>query len=291
MLTIDQWREQGECLDYRSHQVFYRAGGCADAPVLLLIHGFPTCSWDWHKVWDALAPHFHLVALDLIGFGFSDKPRHHDYSIRDQAQLCLALLDHLNLDRVHLFAHDYGDTVAQELMALAGEGGFPHIESVVLLNGGLFPETHHALLVQKLLMSPVGFLVSKLFSFRKFKRNMDAICAVNIDAGELETYWHLMNHNNGLAVIPKLIRYMQERRDNRERWVGALQQAGYPVGLINGIDDPISGGHMVERYRQIVSEDDIVELAGVGHYPQVEAPGAVLEVAFAFWQGHHLLPS
>ena len=291
MLTIDQWHEQGECLDYRSHQVFYRAGGCADAPVLLLIHGFPTCSWDWHKVWDTLAPHFHLVTLDLIGFGFSDKPRHYDYSIRDQAQLCLALLRHLNLDRAHLFAHDYGDTVAQELMALAGEGGFPHIESVVLLNGGLFPETHHALLVQKLLMSPVGVLVSKLFSFSKFKRNMDAICAVNIDAGELEIYWHLMNHNNGIAVIPKLIRYMQERRDNRERWVGALQQASYPVGLINGIDDPISGGHMVERYRQIVSEDDIVELAGVGHYPQVEAPGAVLEAAFAFWQGHHLLPS
>ncbi|RMH16697.1 MAG: alpha/beta fold hydrolase, partial [Gemmatimonadetes bacterium] len=49
--------------------MFYRVGGPADAPALVLIHGFPTASWDWHLLWPKLAERFRLLAFDLIGYG------------------------------------------------------------------------------------------------------------------------------------------------------------------------------------------------------------------------------
>ena len=89
--------------------------------------------------------------------------------------------------------------------------------------------------------------------------------------------WTLVIERDGLAVLPQLIGYMKERREHRERWVGALVHAGVPVRLIDGLADPISGAHMVARYRQLVPRPDVIELAGVGHYPQLEAPEAVLD--------------
>ena len=78
---------------------------------------------------------------------------------------------------------------------------------------------------------------------------------------------------------------MEERRRHRERWVGALRDAagrGIPVRLIDGTEDPVSGGHMVARYRELIPDPDVVELAGVGHYPQTEAPDAVIDAARPF---------
>lgn len=80
-------------------------------------HGFPTASWDWHKLWPEFVKHYRVIALDMIGFGFSDKPINYHYSIGDQADLQQALLTSLGISSIHLLAHDYGDTVAQELLA------------------------------------------------------------------------------------------------------------------------------------------------------------------------------
>jgi pimeloyl-ACP methyl ester carboxylesterase len=84
--------------------------------------------------------------------------------------------------------------------------------------------------------------------------------------------------------MPKLIRYMVERRQFRERWVGALQNSNIPLRLIDGLDDPVSGAHMVARYRELIADADVVELEGIGHYPQLEAPEQVLR-AFLSWAG------
>jgi pimeloyl-ACP methyl ester carboxylesterase len=110
------WKNKGKYFLYKNkHRIFYRREG--SGPVLLLLHGFPTASWDWHKIWPSLKEDFELVAPDFMGFGFSDKPLRYQYGILDQADLVEQLLDHLQLREVHILAHDYGDTVAQELLA------------------------------------------------------------------------------------------------------------------------------------------------------------------------------
>jgi len=79
----------------------------------------------------------------------------------------------------------------------------------------------------------------------------------------------------------ELIGYMAERRRHRERWVGALQATSVPLRLINGPEDPVSGAHMVERYRELVPAPDVVLLPGIGHYPQVEDPAGVADAFHA----------
>ncbi|MCB0571640.1 MAG: alpha/beta fold hydrolase, partial [Phaeodactylibacter sp.] len=82
-MELNEWQKAGRSFRYGQHRVFYREEGRGEA--LLLLHGFPTASWDWHKLWEPLSEQFHLIAPDFIGFGFSDKPRPYPYSIRDQA--------------------------------------------------------------------------------------------------------------------------------------------------------------------------------------------------------------
>ncbi len=227
-------------------------------------------------MWQSLSERFNLVAVDMLGFGFSSKPTNAHYSIFFQADVQHALLDHLGIKDFSILAHDYGDTVAQEM--LARDKNQQHIKQVFLLNGGLFPETHRALFIQKLMLSKLGFLTPYFVNKGAFLRSFHRICAKPLNDTELDDIWTLLKHNNGVKVMPKLIGYMRERRLNRERWVGILEETQTPLVLINGSDDPISGSHMVARYRELVSNPKVYELAGVGHYPQLEAPREVFQI-------------
>lgn len=288
----EAWREACLAYAHRGHTIFYRQGGpdAHASTALVLIHGFPTSSWDWAKVWRPLCEAFpRVIAPDMIGFGYSAKPRDYRYSILDQADLHENLLAHLRVERYHILAHDYGDTVAQELLARheerrASMDSSLAIESCVFLNGGLFPEVHRARPVQKLLLTPLGPLLGRFMSQEKFDRGFSEIFGRKTQPtpNELRDFWRLIRHEDGHRILHKLIRYLPERRAHRERWVGVLQKTTVPLRLINGPDDPVSGAHMVARYRELVPHADAVTLPGVGHYPQVEFPEGVLTEFFAF---------
>ena len=272
-------------MDYAGQRIFMRVGGPEGAPALVLIHGFPTASWDWEALWPALAQRYRLYTLDLVGFGFSAKPVDYRYSLRDQARLVESMLALERVRAYHVLAHDYGDSVAQELLARQGEAGDrPLLLSVAFLNGGLFPETHRPVLIQKLLLSPLGPLVGRLATRDRLADNMRRIfgAATQPDAALIDAFWELMCANGGRAIAHKLIRYITERREQRARWVSALQDSRIPLKLIDGAADPVSGAHMAARYRELVPHPDITLLDAVGHYPQIEAPDAVLDAYLAF---------
>ena len=287
-IELDAWQGLGRRYSHRGHGIFYADRGAGEA--LLLIHGFPTASWDWHKQWPALTGRFRCIAPDMIGFGLSDKPKRHDYRIVDQADLHEGLMAELGIHRFHILAHDYGDSVAQELLARdidrRATGAPGRIASVCLLNGGLFPETHHARPIQKALIGPFGWLLVRLLSEKAFRQNMRAVFGPDTQPSdaELATFWELASRQRGTRIYHKLIRYMQDRREHRERWVGALQQAPVPLRLIDGLADPVSGAHMVARYRELVPQPDVVAL-DCGHYPQIEAPQEVLDAVLSFLDG------
>jgi pimeloyl-ACP methyl ester carboxylesterase len=262
-----------------------RDAGPREAQTLLLIHGFPTSSWDFEGIWSALAERFHVLTLDLMGFGHSAKPTEYDYALVDQASLCEFCLTHEGILQYHVLAHDYGDSVAQELLARQQESGeSPRLLSVAFLNGGLFPETHRRFLIQRLLLSPLGPWIAKRSSRATLARSMRRLFgpATQPDEELIDGFWSLMTTHNGQAIIHKLIRYMIERREQRARWVGALQRASIPLKLIAGAADPISGAHMAARYRELVPFPDVALLDGIGHYPQIEAPEAVLAAYLEF---------
>ena len=290
MNRLDIWHRAGRSFNWNGHRIFYRESGRGEA--LLLLHGFPTASWDWHKVWPTLEGRFHLIAPDFLGFGFSNKPRKFNYTIACQADMVEELVGCLGIRNFHILAHDYGDTAAQELLARHNnkEGCFGEglaIQSLCLLNGGLFPEAHQPRLVQYLMASPIGRFLSPFLSKRTLARNFNAIFGPDTPPAEMEVdeFWSLITHNQGKKVMHLLIRYMAERRTFRERWVGALQQATIPIRLVDGAADPISGRHLGERYLQLIPDPDVVFLEGIGHYPQTEAPELILQHFLEFVEG------
>ncbi|APR81735.1 Hydrolase, alpha/beta fold family protein [Minicystis rosea] len=285
--AFEAWRREGRTYRHRGHAIFYRDEGTG--PVLLAMHGFPSASWDWQPMWRALTARFRVIAADMIGFGWSDKPPRYDYAIMDQATLHEGLLRELGVERVHVLAHDYGVTVAQELLARhdergrRGERGL-ELASICFLNGGLFPETHRPRLVQKLLASPLGPLVGRLTTKRAFASGLHAIFGPRTPPSSafVDELWTLFRHQGGERVVHRIIGYMAERRRHRERWVGVLTRTAVPLRVINGLVDPVSGAHMVARYREMVPQADVVELPDIGHYPQVEDPEGVLRGFMAF---------
>lgn len=285
-MSFSRWRDTGQRFDFRHHPIFYQRHGQGPT-ALLLIHGFPTASWDWEPVWPGLCAQFEQVlAPDLLGFGFSAKPPRHRYSLMEQADLCEALLAHCGVGDVHLLAHDYGVSVAQELLArdLERQGRGLRLASVAFLNGGLFPEAHRATGMQKLMRSPLGPLLARFVRERGFGRALAQVFGPQTQPTpiELHDFWRLVAENDGPRAMPRLIRYIDERRKYRERWVGALIHARVPLRLIDGPEDPVSGAHMAQRYRELVPAADVVLLPGIGHYPQVEAPDRTLAAFLAF---------
>ncbi|UPT66370.1 MAG: alpha/beta hydrolase [Sphingobacteriales bacterium JAD_PAG50586_3] len=284
MHTLTSWQQAGKYYNHNGNKVFYIEEGAGEAIVFL--HGYPTASYDWKHIWDGLKANYKLIALDFLGFGFSDKPVKYPYSIIDQANIVTDLLMEIGVQKFHLIAHDYAVSVAQEFMARqkANRAKNYTILSVCLLNGGLFPELHRPVLMQKLLLSPLGPLIGKLFTKKRFAKSFGQVFAPDkrpSDA-EMDDFWQLIQYNNGKVIIHKLLHYIADRKANRDSWVGATINPPMPVLLINGSLDPVSGKHLADGYRSMVKNPNIVELPTTGHYPQVESPAEVLKAIKGF---------
>ena len=175
------WAASGAYANRDGLALFFHAepatsSGCgAGGRALALLHGFPTSSFDFAEAMAELkaaagdAGATCVVAMDFVGFGLSDKPApvSFHYSIAAQADALLWLLrQHLRLELAAVVAHDYGSTVAQELLARVTQApraaGAPAIP-FVLLNAGLLPEAHRPRAVQWLLhrFPLLGSLISR----------------------------------------------------------------------------------------------------------------------------------
>lgn len=274
--SLAEYRQQAQFLQVDKYRLAYWIEG--KGPTVLLIHGFPSASWDWHHLLDSLCNDFQVIAIDMLGFGLSDKPYPHDYQLLEQADIIGNCMKQLQVQQVHILAHDYGNSVAQELLARQQSYQLDFaIDSIAFLNGGLFSEAHRPLLTQRLLKGPLGGVISRLLSKASLARGFGKIFGAKTPPSEreIDIIWSLLRHNQGQRVLPAILQYLDQRKLHRDRWVEAMQQSTVPMRFINGVEDPISGEHMVARYRQLIAAADIVCLP-CGHYPQLELPQRVI---------------
>lgn len=284
--ALQRWQDQGQFTTLGDHRLFVAEAG--QGSTLLLIHGYPTSSYDWHGVWNALAARYHVIAPDLLGMGFSDKPLVHAYRIQDHADLLDALLAQRGVQRCHIVAHDLGVSIAQEMLARRVEQARAgcRIASLVLLNGGVCPEAYAPRPIQHLLSSPLGRWIGPHIPRRAFERTVAGLFGAGTPppAGLLADFWALLNHGQGRRISHQAGRFYIDRMALRDRLVAPLAARAVPVRLINGSADPNSGAHMAQRYREVVPHADVVALDGIGHWPQIEAPGAMLQALQGFVQ-------
>lgn len=288
---LECWKAAGQTFDYLGFDVFYRVDGVplGQGPTLLLIHGYPFNSFDWVRLWPTLRERFTLIAPDLLGLGFSAKPAHYRYSVGDHADAHEALLAHLGVTSCHVLAHDLGDSVGQELLARHEFGDWSYgpvrFESVTWLNGGLFCEAYTPRVMQKLMSgTPLGDVMRPLQGSALSRRLLEP--TINEMFGPrtkptrhaLEQFHQILEFHDGKRVLHLVGRFLADRQQHRNRWVRAMRTTGVPMRLIDGPADPNSGAHMARRYAELIPDADVVMLADdIGHWPQLEAPDAVLE--------------
>ena len=275
------WKLEEQIFEYKGYRLSYHDSRDKSKEVVVLLHGFPTSSYDWHLIWPELSSDYRLIAMDMLGFGFSDKPDNIQYSISLQTDILEALLKELDIKKVHLLAHDYGDNVAQEIIARDIENKIdylPKVTSIMLLNGGLFPETHQATTIQNLLRSPMGGIISSFTNSTLFEKTFSKVFGKNTQPSkqELIDQWYLICQNNGHKIGHKLTHAQDDREMNRQRWVGALETSSLPIVFLNGLQDPVTGMETVERYEELIPNPKVIKLDSVGHYPQLENPTEVI---------------
>ena len=269
--------------------VFYREAGPADAPVVLLLHGFPTSSFDYAAVLNPLRQGRRVLLLDGLGYGLSSKPDLH-YTMALQADLVAAFVAELALTRLALLTHDMGDTVGGELLARRADGTWAvDITRRVVTNGSIYIEQAHLTNGQQFLLSlpdeklPPDAPVTAATLTRSLRETFSpqAPLASDDSADDIlpATVEQIMRED-GHLVLPRLIRYIEERRSNEARFTGAIESDPSPLHIVWGVDDPIAVPSMVDTLRAARPDATVDLLEGVGHYPMVEAPTRFFAAAF-----------
>jgi pimeloyl-ACP methyl ester carboxylesterase len=251
-----------------------RERGAIDAPPVLFLHGFPTSSLDWTRVLPLLGE-VRAIAPDLLGFGRSDKPRIR-YGFPLQADLITALLAELGIEHARFIAHDYADTLVQELLAREAEGALPfRIDRIVYLNGGVYARLHRQRPIQRILRTPVlGPLIARRMTSASLRKSLNAL-AGNHDAwsaADADAHWREIAHADGLARLPRLLHYIGDRRRHAARWESAMEAAARRSAFVWGPADPVSGAAMLAEVRRRMPDAEFHELDGLGHYPHWEDP-------------------
>jgi pimeloyl-ACP methyl ester carboxylesterase len=222
--------------------------------------------------------------LDFLGYGYSDKPKEIEYSFKIQTDIVEDFLKQKKVTSLYVVAHDYGVTAAQEMMSRAIERKKNNTETfqlkgVVLLNGGVFPESHKPRFMQKVLVSSIGKYVVKYITKGMFQNAFLEVFGEKTrpTASELEETWTVMNYQDGPKNSHKLLHYIEERNTNRTRFVSPILNGDIPFVFINGSADPVSGDHVIQRYVELTGRDNFVKLPEIGHYPQLESDARVSE--------------
>jgi len=278
--TIEQWWADGErvalALTSGEREVFVRRMG--SGPTLTLLHGFPSSSHDWAKVAPALAERHSLVMPDFLGFGASEKPSEHRYTLHEQTDLVEALWAREGITSSAVVAHDYAVSVTQELLARRAEGALAvQIGAVTLLNGGLYPDLHRLQPGQQALLDPQqGARVSALINEELFVAGLRPTFAEGFDAApDSAQIWRSVERDGGARILHLLIAYVGDRRQHAERWVTALERSDVPRAFVWGMLDPVSGAHMAARIGRRLPDAPLLALEDVGHWPSLEAPERV----------------
>jgi pimeloyl-ACP methyl ester carboxylesterase len=286
--TASGWEAIGRHRDLCGHRVFTidapPIGAEAHEP-LLVLHGFPTSSFDYTAVLDPLRHGRRVLLLDGLGYGLSSKPDLH-YTMALQADLVAAFVAELAVTRLALLTHDMGDTVGGELLARRAEGSWAvDITNRVVTNGSIYIEQAHLTNGQQFLLSlpdeklPPDAPVSAATLTRSLRETFSPVAPLASDDSAddiLPATVEQIMREDGHLVLPRLIRYIEERRSNEARFTGAIESDPSPLHIVWGVDDPIAVPSMVDTLRAARPDATVDLLEDVGHYPMVEAPDRFL---------------
>jgi pimeloyl-ACP methyl ester carboxylesterase len=269
-------------------QIFHVEAGDAEAPVLLLVHGFPTSSIDWYEIADRLAERFRVCALDFPGYGFSDKPAGWGYGLKRDAQLLGHYLSEvIGTETATVLAHDRGDSVALILAGgHAGDGPSIRVEHLFLTNGNVFLPLSNLTAAQRMMLdesTAAGLLDNA--TPEMLAQGMGAATFFPPRGGDdpaIEALAETFAHQDGIRVMHETIQYLVERSADEEVWLEALAESEVPTTVIWGLNDTVAPPRVPswvwnEHLMLKPGRNSLYFISDAGHYLQNDRPEAVVE--------------
>ena len=274
-MTIENWQQKGKQIEIYGHSVFY-VQQRIDKPTICFLHGYPSASYDYHHVLPLIEKDFSYVIHDHLGFGFSAKPLNYSYSLIEQAEIAMDLWKELGLTNIHLVAHDYGTSVANEIMVRKIRGHEPvEIKTLTLCNGSMHIEMAKLKVIQKLLRHPFwGKFVAARIDKQTFIRNMRDIWFDKslFDDTEMSILYDLLKVHSSTTVLHKVSQYNNEREKYWHRWIGNLPNIDIPTHILWAQQDPIAVKEIAEKLHSEIPHSVYTKIDKCGHYPMLEQP-------------------
>ncbi|HXZ72789.1 MAG TPA: alpha/beta hydrolase, partial [Streptosporangiaceae bacterium] len=292
----DEWRSRGGHFSWRPAEgnaspveIFHVEMGDPGAPVLLLIHGWPTCSIDWFEVANQLSRIFRVCALDFPGYGFSDKPPGWGYSLaRDEELIEYYLAQVIGADTGVVVAHDRGDSVALLHAARCAEGrSAARLEHLVLSNANIFLPLSNLTGAQRQALDAQSWAkAAAMVTPAMLAEGMGAqMFTPPRKAGdpEVEALTATFAYHDGIKVLHEGIHYLVERSEDEQRWLTALAEAPFPVTVVWGLYDTVSpprvASYVWDHYLMLKPGGNrLYFIPDANHYLQVDRPDAFVKV-------------
>lgn len=283
-MTAENWKNKGKYITISNKKVFVIDEGSA-SETLVILHGYPTSSYDYFRVLPELAKHFRVVIHDHLGFGFSEKPDSLTYSLIDQADIALQLWHKMGLKNVTILSHDYGISIAQEILARKNNNLIPlKITMMLFCHSSMRIEHLHLNNLSKLLKDKkLGKFISRLtnFGYRKIKRKFrreNLSYKINKDY-DIKQMWDKLETGNGEKEIHFLSNFINERYTFWHRWTNALRESEIPIKIFWEKSDPVA----IKEIAIVLAAEDIKSVEWIEnqkHFSVLENPKGWMELVF-----------
>ena len=277
----EKWRRDGSYILSPYGKIFTKDLG--EGENILLLHGYPSNSYDYFPL--SLGLKNRLLFIDLLGFGYSDKPRNINYTYKIQTDIVENYLQQKKINELFIVAHDYGVTIAQELLARSIDNNNTHsnyfkIKGIIIISGGLFPEYHKSSISEQITKSSLGEYFDKWIGKDRYLKNLLELYNINKrpSSYELEELWKIINYQEGSKLSHKLIYFHKDREYNYKRYITPLNNKFIPTIVIEGADDPNLDYAEIDKYQEITDKEKIFILDNTGHFPHIESYKEVINI-------------
>ncbi|HEX4901152.1 MAG TPA: alpha/beta hydrolase [Pyrinomonadaceae bacterium] len=271
--------EHSRFIDVNGLRVHYQEAGDPAAPPLFLIHGFLSSTFVWSRVFLGLAAAgFRVIAPDLIGYGYSAKPRNFDYSIESQAKMLAGLLERLGSNGATLVGSSYGGAVAATVAL-----DQPELVRKLVLVGAVSNNEPKRFMMMRLVRTPVvGDIVSPLLagSRRLLRARMKRVYdrhQASLDEFRVDVRFLPLRAAGTHRAIIRTVRNWDAERIQREARL--IKQ---PTLLIWGDNDPDVPLRDGEELQQQIESSRLLVFRDCGHHPQEEYPTSFTEAVLEF---------
>lgn len=255
---------------------------CGTGEPILLLHGFGASTYSWRYIVDGLCEDYKIIAIDLKGFGLSDKPTDNKYTVRDQSEMVMAFIHQYRLNNVTLVGHSFGGAVALFTYLEMMQSIESTISKMILLDSASYNQEFPYFI--SILRTPIlnrisltllpdkvntrMILKKAFYDDSKITEEMTEVYASYLDTPG--AYHALIA--TAKQIVPSKIETITHR----------YKDINIPVLLVWGENDEIVPLSIGRSLSEEIPKAELRVIRGCGHVPQEECPKETIGIIKSF---------